>query len=119
MGGGSDLTRLVVVGNQTRGSTRAAIRLTSMVPAATVHGNQAAPGETPLILGPGYIVTAGGFAGNGSPEGVVAAGVGSLYTRLDEDPEQDPDLPRLWVKETGTDSRGWRQVVTVPPPPSE
>ena len=105
-----DVTRLVVVGNQIRGAspgprTREAIRIGPRVKAATVHGNQVAPEETiPLLhLVSGYIVTAAGFAGNGSPEGVVPAGVGSLYTQLDA----DPVLPPLWVKETGTGATGW------------
>jgi len=104
---GNLLTRLVVVGNQTQGSTEAAIHISPGVPEATVYGNQADPGETvPLKLESGYIVTGAGFAGNGSPEGVVAAEVGSLYTRLDT----DPVLPRLWVKETGADKTGWAQT---------
>jgi hypothetical protein len=108
--GGADLTRLVVVGNQIRGAspgprTIGAIRIGPRVPAATVYGNQIAPGDTTKLLElvSGYIVTAAGFAGNGSPQDFVPAEVGSLYTRLDE----DPALPRLWVKETGADSTGW------------
>jgi hypothetical protein len=117
VGNTGEITRLVVVGNQIQGSSPspagAAIHIRHRVPAATVYGNQAGPGETPLKLDSGYIVTAAGFAGTGSPEGVVAAGVGSLYTQLET-------TPSLWVKETGTDARGWRQVVPalLPPPQS-
>jgi hypothetical protein len=109
-----DLTPLVIVGNQIRGSspspTGAAIHIKPRVQ-ATVYGNQAGPGETLLKLESAYIVTAAGFAGNGPPEGVVAAAVGSLYTQLER-------TPSLWVKETGTDSQGWRQVVPALLPPS-
>jgi len=40
--------------------------------------------------------------GNGSPEGVVTANVGSLYMRLD-----GGALTSLYVKETGTGDTGW------------
>jgi len=40
--------------------------------------------------------------GNGSPEGVVTAGIGSLYTRLDGGANTT-----LYVKESGTGSSGW------------
>jgi hypothetical protein len=101
-GNSGDLTRLVVVGNQTRGLAGTAIHIQSGVPAATVHGNQAAPGETALSLPTSeYIVTAAGFAGNGSPQGIVTAEVGSLYTEL-------KDSPSLWIKERpGVD--GWER----------
>jgi len=39
-------------------------------------------------------------AGTGSPEGVVTADVGSLYSRTD-------GAPSLYVKETGTGNTGW------------
>jgi hypothetical protein len=122
-----DLTRLVVVGNQIRGTipgTRAkeAIRIGPRVPAATVHGNQVAPGETETIrlltlvsseegdpspVPPLYIVTAAGFAGNGKPQGVVAAEVGSFYTPL----EGTESFPSLWIKEQGDGVDGWVQWV--------
>jgi hypothetical protein len=102
-----DLTRLMVVGNQIRGSSVGAILIGPRVQAATVHGNQAAPGEIPLFLETdSYIVTAVGFAGNKPPQapGVeVVAEVGSFYTQLE-------GSPSLWVKErSGTD--GWVQWV--------
>ena len=48
------------------------------------------------ILGDGI----GWYTGNGSPEGVVPARVGSLYSRLN-------GPPVLYVKESGTGSSGW------------
>lgn len=43
--------------------------------------------------------------GTGSPEGVVVAPVGSLYTRSDGGPGTT-----LYVKEAGVDATGWRAV---------
>lgn len=40
--------------------------------------------------------------GNGSPEGVVIAGVGTLYRRLDGGANTT-----LYVKESGTGNTGW------------
>lgn len=42
------------------------------------------------------------FNGYGSPEGVVAAGIGSLYLRLD-----GGSGTSVYFKETGTDNTGW------------
>jgi len=41
-------------------------------------------------------------SGNGSPEGVLAAPVGSLYTRLDGGANTT-----LYVKESGVGNTGW------------
>lgn len=40
--------------------------------------------------------------GNGSPEGVLSAPVGTLYSRLD-----GGTLTTLYVKESGTGNTGW------------
>lgn len=42
------------------------------------------------------------FNGNGSPEGVVAAGIGSIYMRADGGASTS-----VYVKESGTDATGW------------
>ncbi len=42
------------------------------------------------------------LSGTGSPEGVVIAGVGSLYLRTDGGP-----VTSLYVKESGTEATGW------------
>lgn len=42
------------------------------------------------------------LSGEGSPEGVIVAPVGTVYTRTDGTPGAT-----LYVKETGTDSTGW------------
>lgn len=42
------------------------------------------------------------FTGNGSPEGVVTANVGSIYLRLD-----GTSGATLYMKESGTGSTGW------------
>ena len=113
-----DVTRLVVVGNQIQGASQAPHQGGDSH-RSSGHGGYGAwePGrswgDTRSLLVSGYIVTAAGFAGNGSPEGVVPAEVGSLYTQTRCG---NPLLPRLWVKETGTDSRGWKPVITAPPP---
>ena len=44
-------------------------------------------------------------SGTGTPEGVVTANVGALFTRTDGGVGTT-----LYVKETGTDSSGWRAV---------
>jgi len=54
-------------------------------------GIRLGPTDGPLIL-----------SGLGSPNGVVAAGVGSLYTQRDGGPGAT-----LWVKESGTGTEGW------------
>ncbi len=45
------------------------------------------------------------LTGNGSPEGVVTANVGRLYTRKDGGAGTT-----LYVKESGSGSSGWRAV---------
>jgi hypothetical protein len=107
VGNAGDLTRLVVVGNQIRGLKprpgRGGNSHQLSGPGGDGAWEQVAPGETTRLLDLAsglYIMTAAGFAGNGSPQGVVAAEVGSLYTRLD-------GTPSLWVKETGTGPTGW------------
>lgn len=47
-------------------------------------------------------------AGAGTPEGVLIASVGSLYTRTD-----GAGGTTLYVKETGTGNTGWTQVTTT------
>ena len=42
------------------------------------------------------------YSGTGSPEGVLAATIGSLYTRAD-----GGTGTTLYVKETGTGNTGW------------
>lgn len=42
------------------------------------------------------------FSGQGSPEGVVSAGVGSIYMRTDGGASTS-----VYVKESGTDATGW------------
>ena len=42
------------------------------------------------------------FTGNGSPEGVITANVGSMYLRLN-----GGSSSTLYVKESGTSSTGW------------
>lgn len=42
------------------------------------------------------------FAGNGTPESVITANVGSLYSRLDGGASTT-----LYVKESGTGNTGW------------
>jgi hypothetical protein len=49
------------------------------------------------------------FEGQGPPNGVVAAPVGSLYVRLDAQSDT-----ALYVKQTGSDAAGWRQTVLGP-----
>ena len=49
-----------------------------------------------------YAQTAVLYSGTGSPEGVVVAPVGSLYTRTDGGASTT-----LYVKESGTDETGW------------
>lgn len=44
----------------------------------------------------------GGLGGEGSPEGVVSAPVGSLYLRSDGGPGST-----LYVKESGSGNTGW------------
>lgn len=45
------------------------------------------------------------YAGNGSPENVVTANIGSLYSRLD-----GGSGSTLYVKEANTDATGWAAV---------
>lgn len=45
------------------------------------------------------------LTGTGSPEGVVTAGIGRLYTRKDGGASTT-----LYVKESGTGNTGWRAV---------
>lgn len=47
-------------------------------------------------------VTAVLYSGSGSPEGVIVAPIGSLYTRTD-----GGTGTTLYVKESGTDENGW------------
>lgn len=60
--------------------------------------------DTRLILKDLRILGEGIFwaAGTGTPEGVLEANVGSLYTRLDGGANTT-----LYVKESGTSSTGW------------
>jgi hypothetical protein len=47
--------------------------------------------------------TGGTFAGAGSPEGVVTANPGSVYT--------DTSTGSFWNKLTGTGNTGWQQLI--------
>lgn len=49
-------------------------------------------------------------SGSGSPEGVVAAPVGSLYMRTDGGVDTS-----LYTKATGSGNTGWRAVTTAAP----
>jgi hypothetical protein len=62
-------------------------------------GTDAVAIRPPLLLGAGDVSVR---SGPGSPDGRVAAPVGSLYLRTDGGPGQT-----LWVKESGTGPRGW------------
>lgn len=58
-----------------------------------------------IAIGSGGTSTGGGtMSGNGSPEGVVAAPVGSVYTDLDAPYHQ-------WNKITGSGNTGWVQFI--------
>jgi hypothetical protein len=46
-------------------------------------------------------------AGNGSPEGIVAANIGSFYSQLDGGANT-----ATWRKEAGTGNTGWQPIVT-------
>ena len=48
------------------------------------------------------------MTGSGSPEGSVAAGIGSLYTNN----TASPGTPTLWIKESGTGESGWNEAGT-------
>ncbi len=67
------------------------------------------PGDIPLlILGAVSNITGGGgggggTSGNGSPEGVKTATVGTTYW--------DIAGQSLWVKNTGAGNTGWKQVI--------
>jgi hypothetical protein len=69
------------------------------------QGNPSLTVEPAGIAVVGQVTLNGGvkwLSGTGSPEGVVAAGVGSLYTRTD-----GAASTTLYVKESGTGSLGW------------
>jgi len=54
------------------------------------------------------------LSGNGSPEGVVTANVGSLYSQLD-----GTTVTCVWRKGTGTGNTGWVAATVVPAPPDQ
>lgn len=56
-----------------------------------------------------YSATVGDFFGNGSPEGVVSASVGSTYRRIDGTAGQ----PTFYTKVTGLGNTGWKAVTVV------
>jgi len=69
------------------------------------QGNPSLTVEPSGIAVVGQVTLNGGvkwLTGKGSPEGLVEAGVGSLYTRTD-----GASSSTLYVKESGTGSRGW------------
>jgi len=68
---------------------------TSVIAEVTGFGN--APDHVTGIIRPAVI-----FTGTGSPEGVVTASVGALYTRTDGGAGTT-----LYVKESGTSNTGW------------
>jgi hypothetical protein len=45
------------------------------------------------------------FSGNGTPEAVITASPGALYTDVSVDP------PLFWTKFSGTANTGWRQLI--------
>lgn len=49
--------------------------------------------------------TTGPTGGTGSPEGVVAGGLGRTYVDNSADP------PNFWVKTTASGTTGWRQLI--------
>lgn len=57
----------------------------------TLHENIAGDGDLRRV-----------FSGVGSPEGVVSAGIGSIYMRTDGGASTS-----IYVKESGTDASGW------------
>jgi hypothetical protein len=54
------------------------------------------------------------LSGNGSPEGVVTANVGSLYSQLD-----GTTITCVWRKGTGSGNTGWVAATVVPAPPDQ
>ena len=46
------------------------------------------------------------MSGDGSPEGVVTADVGTTYTDI-----SNPDVPKFWTKTSGTGNTGWQQLI--------
>lgn len=69
------------------------------------QGNPSLTVEPSGIAVVGQVTLNGGvkwLTGKGSPEGLVEAGVGSLYTRTD-----GASSSTLYVKESGTGSKGW------------
>lgn len=68
---------------------------------------------TPYTYGAALVKESGGvvptFSGNGSPETVVTAGIGSLFKRRDGSTDTT-----LYRKETGTGNTGWIAVVAPP-----
>ena len=57
-----------------------------------------------------YTETVGDFFGDGSPEGVIAASVGSTYRRIDGTAGQ----PTFYTKVTGLGNTGWKAVTITP-----
>ena len=49
----------------------------------------------------------GTFSGTGSPEGVVTASSGALYTDI-----TIPSTPGFWTKTSGTGNTGWSQLIS-------
>jgi hypothetical protein len=68
-------------------------------PILEMFGRESLAIRPPLVLGGGEVSIR---SGPGSPDGVVAAPVGSLYLRTDGGPGST-----LWVKERGSGPNGW------------
>lgn len=62
-----------------------------------------ADGITWTALNSGGSSSTGGFAGVGSPEGVVTASPGAPYI--------DTSSGSFWIKKTGTGNTGWLQLI--------
>lgn len=60
-----------------------------------------------VLLGTGGFGT---LSGNGSPEGVVTANVGTIY--IDK---SNTTNPGVWVKTSGTGNTGWADVIAAGP----
>lgn len=81
------------------------------MPAFFVENNTALPQDSEMrslskivdLLGGGGTGLGAGLAGIGSPEGVVAARPGQVYT--------DTSTGGFWNKLTGTGNTGWQQLI--------
>lgn len=84
-------------------STRATMQ--SSADGVILLANFAVTGFTSLLLATGAGTAIGWYVGSGSPENVVTARVGSLYSRIDGGADTT-----LYVKESGTGNTGWAAI---------